>query len=655
MKQLTQSEIRKNGKVYKNVSSPATEGTMKQVTDIVEKDGTFSISTDGGKTYSPAVGAVPEALPQEASALKSGSLPTSGWTTIGISTEAAYAYTISDTDITENSDILMELTDEGGVKSYSMEAGKMTVIRDTVPTQLIPYTYKVKQTNASGQFTLVNHFVPNIPVTSVNGQTGAVTIAVPTKTSQLQNDSGFITASDIPTIPTKTSQLTNDSGFVTNSAIGKGTLTIQKNGANVATFGANQSENATANISVPTKTSELTNDSGFVTSADVPSKTSDLTNDSGFLTKNNIVAGDNVTVTDENGNVKISATGGGSGGVTYTKLTGSVDFTTTAYTDDPYFLGQDAATWSEISAFGSKALTSTTDIGLFIGTSYTMVVNIQGTSSMFSAKAEDGSSYGLRGSKVLWFKRDDIPSQFFICDHCTIVGGNIQAGNGCIFVADLGSDITIATINYFSGNRGVITPVTITDTAIKTNSSVTMYINSSLVVSGTKTDGSITLTASTEGSVSYEMEILNTSTEGLFEVINAYVPDVPTKTSQLENDSNFATTLDIPTNTSQLTNDSGFVSVGEWKEWTSTSVLTEEGLYEIVTTEYPNDGNKTFFVQYEQGKPNNGACWVSVLTAGSVTVVSPICSGDGTLRVDRSGSGSSTTEPLPFKYRKITN
>lgn len=529
MKQLTQSEIRKNGKVYKNVSSPATEGTMKQVTDIVEKDGVFSVSTDGGKTYSPAVGAV--------------------------------------------------------------------------------------------------------PVTSVNGQTGAVTIAVPTKTSEL----------------------TNDSGFVTNSAIGKGTLTIQKNGANVATFGANQSENATANISVPTKTSDLTNDSGFVTSADVPSKTSDLTNDSGFLTKNNIVAGDNVTVTDENGNVKISAMGGGSGGVTYTKLTGSVDFTTTAYTDDPYFLDQNAATWSENSAVGNKALTSTTDIGLFIGTSYTMVVNIQGTSSMFSAKAEDGSSYGLRGSKVLWFKRDDIPSQFFIYDHCTIVGDNIQAGNGCIFVADLSSDITIADINYFSGNRGVITPVTITNSAIKINSAVTMYINSSLVVSGTKTDGSITLTASTEGSVSYEMEILNTSTEGLFEVINAYVPDVPTKTSQLENDSNFATTLDIPTKTSQLTNDSGFVSVGEWKEWTSTSVLSEEGLYEIVTTEYPNDGNKTFFVQYEQGKPNNGACWVSVLTAGSVTVVSPICSGDGTLRVDRSGSGSSTTEPLPFKYRKITN
>lgn len=128
-------------------------------------------------------------------------------------TSSKQTYTISDTSITANSDVLMELTDEGGVKAYSMEAGSITVIRDTVPTQPIPYTYKVKQTNASGQFTLVNHFVPNIPVTSVNGQTGAVTIAVPTKTSELTNDSGFITASDIPTIPTKTSQLENDSNF----------------------------------------------------------------------------------------------------------------------------------------------------------------------------------------------------------------------------------------------------------------------------------------------------------------------------------------------------------------------------------------------------------------------------------------------------------
>ena len=54
---------------------------------------------------------------------------------------------------------------------------------------------------------------------------------------------------DIPTIPT----------------VNNGTLTIQKNGTDVATFTANQSTNVTANITVPTKVSELENDSGYTT------------------------------------------------------------------------------------------------------------------------------------------------------------------------------------------------------------------------------------------------------------------------------------------------------------------------------------------------------------------------------------------------------
>lgn len=51
--------------------------------------------------------------------------------------------------------------------------------------------------------------------------------------------------------------------------VNNATLTIQKNGTNVQTFTANQSTNATANITVPTKTSDLTNDSNFVESGDL--------------------------------------------------------------------------------------------------------------------------------------------------------------------------------------------------------------------------------------------------------------------------------------------------------------------------------------------------------------------------------------------------
>ena len=137
---------------------------------------------------------------------------------------------------------------------------------------------------------------------SANSTTDKVAdIAVPTKTSELQNDSGFITSSALPTVndatltiqkngstvqtftanssssktanievPTKTSDLQNDSGFITSSSVGDGTITIQKNGSTVDTFTTNQSSNKTVNIAVPTKTSEITNDSGFITLSDIP-------------------------------------------------------------------------------------------------------------------------------------------------------------------------------------------------------------------------------------------------------------------------------------------------------------------------------------------------------------------------------------------------
>ena len=100
-----------------------------------------------------------------------------------------------------------------------------------------------------------------------------VNIEVPTKTSDLNNDSGFITGvswndvADKPSFATvATSGSYNDlSNKPTIPTVNNATLTIQQNGTTVDTFTANASSNVTANITVPTKTSELTNDSGFLT------------------------------------------------------------------------------------------------------------------------------------------------------------------------------------------------------------------------------------------------------------------------------------------------------------------------------------------------------------------------------------------------------
>lgn len=97
----------------------------------------------------------------------------------------------------------------------------------------------------------------------------AASSQIPTKTSDLTNDSGFITSASLPT---KTSDLTNDSGFITAADVPTKTSDLTNDSGFITS------------ADLPTKTSDLTNDSGFITAADVPTKTSELTNDSGFIT-----------------------------------------------------------------------------------------------------------------------------------------------------------------------------------------------------------------------------------------------------------------------------------------------------------------------------------------------------------------------------------
>ncbi len=229
-----------------------------------------------------------------------------------------------------------------------------------------------------------NNFT-NAYVTKLSGIQAGAEVNVQANWNEADSSAdGFI--KNKPTIPAATSELTNDSGFVTDNptfteagtrtniasgesfstlfgkikkffsdlktvaftgsyndlsnkptipTVNNATLTIQKNGSSVATFTANASSNVTANISVPTKTSQLTNNSNFVvdasyvhtdnnyTNADVtklsgiesgaevnvqsdwneanntaddyiknkptiPTKTSDLNNDSGFLDSSDI-------------------------------------------------------------------------------------------------------------------------------------------------------------------------------------------------------------------------------------------------------------------------------------------------------------------------------------------------------------------------------
>ena len=131
-------------------------------------------------------------------------------------------------------------------------------------------------------------------VDSVNGMTGDVVLDIPSKTSQLENDSGFLTQhQDVSSLATKSEvkavedKIPSLEGYVTEQWVeAKGYLTEHQS-----------LENYAFRSEIPTKTSDLTNDSGFLTEHQslaayalkseiptVPTNVSALTNDSGYLT-----------------------------------------------------------------------------------------------------------------------------------------------------------------------------------------------------------------------------------------------------------------------------------------------------------------------------------------------------------------------------------
>lgn len=90
------------------------------------------------------------------------------------------------------------------------------------------------------------------PVISVNAKTGAVVLTA--------SDVGAL--ADTVTIPTKTSQLQNDSGFISSAPV---TSVNNKTGA--VNLTASDVNALPASTEIPSKTSDLVNDSGFLSSA----------------------------------------------------------------------------------------------------------------------------------------------------------------------------------------------------------------------------------------------------------------------------------------------------------------------------------------------------------------------------------------------------
>ena len=413
--------------------------------------------------------------------------------TIYNTTNVSKIYTISNTSITANSDVLMELTDEGGVKSYSMEAGKITVIRDTVPTAAIPYTYKVKQTNASGQFTLVNHFVPSIP--------------------------------ESPT-------------------------------------------------SLP---------------------------------------------------------------VTYKKVSGELP--TSGWTDANGFFFDGGMTLTK--TYQKMMTLSLEDYNLIINNWNTTYIKI-------TQNETEHYTFGIYSRQ----EENDVYNLGF-GQSAVYVHMKINKTTREVFVAKTDTSYT-RVINKFYNTLKTVKTYTISDTSITANTAVKMYLTDEGGVKAySKGNGAITVIRDEvpTNAIPYEYEVEQTSAEGLFEVINAYVPTVPTKTSELTNDSGFITAADIP-------------SAGEWVSVTGeTATLTQAGTYQVIAS--VNDMQSIVYWDGSTAAYGTKSTAPSVSTSGGtaylfINCAYPFIDASGTLTVHLLTAGNSSgawtetnTTASGFKYRKI--
>ena len=157
---------------------------------------------------------------------------------------------------------------ESTVQSVTLGSDKKSIVITTVDG----VSFSVSIPNAVDNPTILNKFTVVNGEVYYDGKRIAEYTEIPTTTSQLTNDSGFITSANLPNLTPYQSK--NDSDLNTTNKTVVGAINELKTNIN--------------NINVPTKTSQLTNDSGYIINSDIPiipTKVSQLTNDSNYVTQ----------------------------------------------------------------------------------------------------------------------------------------------------------------------------------------------------------------------------------------------------------------------------------------------------------------------------------------------------------------------------------
>ena len=480
-------------------------------------------------------------------------------------------YTISDTAIKTNSTVSMYLNNADEVRAYSKTDGSVVVEMDSVPTFAIPYTLQVVETSAEGAFEIINIYVPSIPdsPTSLPVTYKKVSGNLPT-TGWSTLDEGW-KENTLPAYRNWKSVTYGNGKYVAvawdsdKGAYSTDGITWTEmglpasqqwqsvtygNGKFVAVvWGSGNGAYSTDGINWTSTTMPASRNWSSVTYGNdkfVAIATSST--DKGAYSADGInwvemtlpASRDWSSVTYGNGKfVAVASSNGGKGaystdGINWTEMSMLVDYKT--FQSVTYGNG----TFVAVSGGSDKGAYSTDGITWReMGMSMTSRNwSVTYGNDKFVAVAYGSSEVVYSTNGIDWRHTSSYSRSW----------NDVTYGNGK-FVAIASNDL------YYEYWETAVT-YAISDTSITANTSVKMYLTDAGGVKAySKANGSIQVIRDTvpTTAIPYEYEVEQTSTDGLFEVINAYVPDVPTKTSQLTNDSGFVKTSEANTFTAVQT------------------------------------------------------------------------------------------------------
>lgn len=376
-------------------------------------------------------------------------------------------------------------------------------------------------------------------VSSVNGQTGDVVIDVPSKVSELENDAGYLTQhQSLDALATKEA-LNNGLAAKQDKLTAGANITIENNviSASGSGIGGTSNHSELSNLDfahsghtgfastedIPTKLSQLQNDSQFITSASVPTKVSQLANDKNYATTSQIPT--KISQLDNDKSYLTSTTADAQGYVKQTELDKKQDKLTAG---------------SGIIISDNNTITATT--------TYTLPI----------------AGQGQLGGVALYGHKDET---------------NVYS-----------NDFTINQSNGIIEMRPAEKVISKPDTMDQ--ATYTNYVKD-FHLGGIKLKPTSLLTVDDDGYIDVytaglKSEIVPTNvgafTNDAGYITQEAIPTVPTKVSELQNDSNFITNSDIPTNVSAFTNDAGYLTEHQNLDAYATKTELATGLAEKQAT-----------------------------------------------------------------------